>query len=87
MRSATGTVPGMGASVTGATSAAATSGIEAATPATPAAPGAARGRDPFGLSAPATTPVRGYHVEPQIPPARTTLQDKATHFRITTRLY
>jgi CheY-like chemotaxis protein len=37
-------------------------------PSTPAAPVAARGRDPFGLSAPATTPVRGYRVEPQIAP-------------------
>jgi CheY-like chemotaxis protein len=38
-------------------------------PMTPAAPGpsSARGRDPFGLSAPVSTPVRGYHVEPQIP--------------------
>jgi hypothetical protein len=37
-------------------------------PTTPAAPAAARGRDPFGLSAPATTPVRGYQVEPRIAP-------------------
>ena len=38
-------------------------------PSTPAAaPVAARGRDPFGLSAPASTPVRGYQVEPQIAP-------------------
>ena len=36
-------------------------------PAAPA-PATARGRDPFGLSAPANTPVRGYRVEPQIPP-------------------
>jgi CheY-like chemotaxis protein len=35
-------------------------------PSAPAAPVAARGRDPFGLSAPATTPVRGYQVQPQI---------------------
>jgi len=37
-------------------------------PAAPAAPATARGRDPFGLSAPANTPVRGYQVERQIPP-------------------
>ena len=37
-------------------------------PAAPAAPVAARGRDPFGLSAPANTPVRGYQVEQRIPP-------------------
>src|SRR5215813_13721162 len=41
-------------------------------PVTPHAPGAGmppgRGRDPFGLSAPAATPARGYAVEPQIPP-------------------
>ena len=37
-------------------------------PATPAAPATARGRDPFGLSAPANTPVRGYQVEQQIAP-------------------
>jgi len=37
-------------------------------PPVPAAPAAARGRDPFGLSAPATTPVRGYQVEQQIAP-------------------
>ncbi|HUM10391.1 MAG TPA: response regulator [Myxococcaceae bacterium] len=37
-------------------------------PAGPTSPGAARGRDPFGLSAPATTPVRGYQVEQQIAP-------------------
>lgn len=38
-------------------------------PMSPAAPvpSTGRGRDPFGLSAPASTPVRGYHVEPQIP--------------------
>ena len=35
-------------------------------PATP--PAAARGRDPYGLSAPAATPVRGYQVEQQIAP-------------------
>jgi CheY-like chemotaxis protein len=35
-------------------------------PATPAAPATARGRDPFGLSAPANTPVRGYQVEQRI---------------------
>jgi len=34
-------------------------------PAAPA-PATARGRDPFGLSAPANTPVRGYQVEQQI---------------------
>ena len=33
----------------------------------PAAPAPGRGRDPFGLSAPAATPARGYAVEPQIP--------------------
>ena len=33
----------------------------------PAQPGN-RGRDPFGLSAPATTPARGYAVEQQIAP-------------------
>jgi len=37
-------------------------------PAAPAAPATARGRDPFGLSAPANTPVRGYRVEQQIAP-------------------
>ena len=37
-------------------------------PAPHAPPTAARGRDPFGLSAPATTPVRGYRVEQQIAP-------------------
>ncbi len=37
-------------------------------PAAPAAPAAARGRDPFGLSAPANTPVRGYQVEQRIAP-------------------
>ena len=37
-------------------------------PAAPAAPASARGRDPFGLSAPANTPVRGYRVEQQISP-------------------
>jgi CheY-like chemotaxis protein len=37
-------------------------------PPAPAAPAAGRGRDPFGLSAPARTPARGYAVEPQIPP-------------------
>ena len=36
-------------------------------PPVPAAP-AARGRDPYGLSAPANTPVRGYQVESQIAP-------------------
>jgi len=36
-------------------------------PAQPAPPpAAARSRDPFGLSAPANTPVRGYQVEQQI---------------------
>jgi CheY-like chemotaxis protein len=39
---------------------------QARAPAAP--PGAGRGRDPFGLSAPASTPARGYAVEPQIPP-------------------
>ena len=33
----------------------------------PGPAGAGRGRDPFGLSAPATTPARGYAVERQIP--------------------
>jgi CheY-like chemotaxis protein len=37
-------------------------------PAAPAAPVTARGRDPFGLSAPANTPVRGYQVESRIAP-------------------
>jgi CheY-like chemotaxis protein len=37
-------------------------------PAAPATPASARGRDPFGLSAPANTPVRGYQVEQQISP-------------------
>ena len=37
-------------------------------PAAPAAPATARGRDPFGLSAPANTPVRGYQVEQRIAP-------------------
>jgi hypothetical protein len=37
-------------------------------PPVPAAPASARGRDPFGLSAPANTPVRGYQVEQQISP-------------------
>ena len=37
-------------------------------PAAPATPASARGRDPFGLSAPANTPVRGYRVEQQISP-------------------
>jgi CheY-like chemotaxis protein len=37
-------------------------------PAAPAAPVTARGRDPFGLSAPANTPVRGYQVEQRIAP-------------------
>jgi hypothetical protein len=37
-------------------------------PPVPAAPVSARGRDPFGLSAPANTPVRGYQVEQKIPP-------------------
>ncbi len=37
-------------------------------PAAPTPPAAARGRDPFGLSAPANTPVRGYLVEQQIAP-------------------
>ncbi|MGZ3481574.1 MAG: response regulator [Myxococcaceae bacterium] len=37
-------------------------------PAPPAPPAAARGRDPFGLSAPANTPVRGYQVEREIAP-------------------
>ena len=37
-------------------------------PAAPAAPATARGRDPFGLSAPANTPVRGYQVEQKIAP-------------------
>ena len=37
-------------------------------PAAPATPVSARGRDPFGLSAPANTPVRGYRVEQQISP-------------------
>jgi CheY-like chemotaxis protein len=38
-------------------------------PMTPGGPATSpgRGRDPFGLSAPASTPVRGYQVEPQIP--------------------
>ncbi|HEY1335016.1 MAG TPA: response regulator, partial [Myxococcaceae bacterium] len=36
--------------------------------AAPAVPPAARGRDPFGLSAPANTPVRGYQVEQRIAP-------------------
>jgi len=37
-------------------------------PAQPAPPAAAaRSRDPFGLSGPANTPVRGYQVEQQIP--------------------
>ena len=39
-----------------------------AAPAAPAAPISARGRDPFGLSAPANTPVRGYQVEQRIAP-------------------
>ncbi|HVP62802.1 MAG TPA: response regulator [Myxococcaceae bacterium] len=34
----------------------------------PAPPAGARGRDPFGLSAPANTPIRGYQVEQQIAP-------------------
>ena len=37
-------------------------------PAAPAAPATARGRDPFGLWAPANTPVRGYQVEQRIAP-------------------
>ena len=37
-------------------------------PPSAAPPAAARGRDPFGLSAPAATPVRGYQVEREIPP-------------------
>jgi CheY-like chemotaxis protein len=37
-------------------------------PAAPATPVSARGRDPFGLSAPANTPVRGYQVEQRISP-------------------
>jgi len=37
-------------------------------PPVPAAPAQARGRDPYGLSAPANTPQRGYQVEQQIPP-------------------
>jgi CheY-like chemotaxis protein len=35
---------------------------------TPAAPAAARGRDPFGLSAPVTNPGRSYQVEARIAP-------------------
>ena len=37
-------------------------------PAAPGVPATARGRDPFGLSAPANTPVRGYQVEQRIAP-------------------